>query len=301
MTPICLDAEFVEGDELIELSIYSLDSAEIYHSLYRPSKYTTWDSSIHHITPPMVADAPSFAQEKEAVQRVLDQASHLIGFALENDVAHLRHQGINIPDTKPIVELRNWYWINHGLKNGLDLTQNVSLASVTETLGISFGDLPMHSASGDTLATLSAFKKLYGRFVDEHSLSPDHFGAVVEEFDKVYDREKEIYDRARAHGFVCLLRGKRPGVYTFRFRRTPPPKSLGAEHFIEVEDRQKAELDLRAMFAGRLIAGTSAYRLGPSHIKSFLAYSNSFSTRGETVMARKLNNLASLFNNKSHR
>lgn len=51
---VCLDAEFVEGNELIELSIFALDRTQIYSQRFKPARYKNWDSSIHHITPEMV-------------------------------------------------------------------------------------------------------------------------------------------------------------------------------------------------------------------------------------------------------
>lgn len=290
---ICLDAEFVEGDELIELSVYSIDRTPIYYSRFRPERYTRWDSSIHHITPEMVADAPTFASERPAIQKIIDSARHLVGFAISNDISHLARQSIQRLDKCHIIELREWYWINHGLGAGLDLFQNVSLASVIETLGIEFSADGMHSASGDTLATLDAFLLMYERFRTARGFAPEQFEAAVKEFDEVYAREKLEYDRTHAEGYALLLRAG--NGYTLRIKREEPRPSERLVASIRVADRQRASVELRNLMARRPLIGREVYKLTPRDIEEFKNYTNGFDTDDHAYF-KKLQGLSSRFN-----
>lgn len=292
-TAIFLDAEFVEGDELIELSIYSFEREEIYHSLFKPVRYTEWDSSVHHITPDMVADAPAFSAELPAVQRLIDAASHIGGFAVENDIFHLKAQGVAGIDEKPVIELRNWFWINYGRDNGLDLFQGVSLATVVGNMGVSFGEEGMHSASGDTLATLDAFRLLYDKYVVSRTLAGEDFDAVVGRFNEEYAREKLEYDRNNAEGYVVLVRVG--AGYALRLKREEPREGGKNVAVIRVADRQRAAIELHNMIARRPMIAKGVYRLNENDIERFRNYSNGFDTEDHAYF-KKLQGLSSRFN-----
>ena len=289
---VCLDAEFADGDELLELSIYSLDRRKLYSSRFKPAHRSTWDSSIHHITPQMVADAPSFASELPKVRQIIDHASHLIGFAIDNDISHLRSQGVKNLSDKHIIELRDWYWINHGLKVGLDLFQGVSLASVVETLQLQFGEEGMHSADGDTLATLDSFLLLYERFRKHRNIN-ESFNRTIELFDDEYSREKLEYDRTHAEGYAFLL--KMNEGYSLRIKREEPRKTSRIAAIIKVADRQRAGVELRNMLGKRPQPAKGIYSLRESDIERFSQYANSFDS-DEHAIFKKLQGLSSRFN-----
>ena len=290
---VCLDAEFVEGDELIELSIYSLDRTEIYHGLYRPRRYRKWDSSIHHITPEMVKDSPFFDDVRAQVQRIIDSADYIMGFALENDISHLSRQGIENLEKKQIVELRDWFWINHGQPAGMDLYQGVSLASVTEHLGVKFGEEGMHSATGDTLATLDSFLALYNRFCTARGLDAGKFELAVQQSNDLYATEKEAYDRNHAEGYAMLIRVGEDG-YALRVRREQPVSMRKVAACIRVADRKRAEVELHNLISRRPMTGREVYRLTPKDIEKFEAYSNNFDAE-DSLYFNKLQKLSRNF------
>lgn len=281
---ICLDSEFVEGDEIIELSIYSYDRRQLYHERFKPRRYRTWDSSIHHITPEMVADSPYFSDCKTAIQEIVDRATHLIGFAVDNDTSHLTSQGIHGLKEKRILELRNWFWINYGKANGLDLFQKISLDRISQELGVSFGDEGMHSASGDTLATLDAQRQMLDRFVEERGLSDASMEEIVEEFDRVYEAEKFEYDKEHSHGYALLLRFR--DGYDIRCKSERPEPKAKLVATVEVEDRNRALVELQSMFANRRKDGRGPYYLTKSDIERFKGYSNGFDTEDHQLYSK---------------
>lgn len=290
---VCLDAEFVEGDELIELSIYSLGRTLLYHQLFRPQRYKRWDSSIHHITEEMVSDAPTFAAELPTVQRIIDEARYVIGFAVSNDTSHLQRQHVAGLDDKHIIELRDWFWIGHGRDAGLDLYQGVSLASVTEHLGVDFGEEGMHSASGDTLATLDCFLQLFDRYRRSRKLDDASFDEVVEAFDREYEREKFEYDRTHAEGYAWLLRCGEG--YALRVRREEPRMSSRVVGPIRVADRNRAVVELGNMLKRRPSLGKGVYKITQADIEQFKAYKTEFDT-DDHAFFKKLQGLSDRFN-----
>lgn len=291
---VCLDAEFVEGNELLELSVYDLSRKLIYHSRFKPAGYKSWDSSVHHITPGMVADAPAFVSELPAIQRIVDRATHLIGFAISNDISHLRSQGVKNLEKKQIIELRDWYWINHGKAAGFDLFQGISLASVAESLNLDFGEEGMHSASGDTLATLDGFLMLLERYRSTRGLEGEAFARVIEIFNEEFSREKLEYDREHAEGYAYLVRTAEGG-YALRLRREEPRPSSRLVASIKVADRQKASVELRNLFSKRQQPTKGVYRLRPSDIEKFRNYVNDFDSDDHAIF-KKLQGLSERFN-----
>lgn len=293
ITCVCLDAEFVEGDEIIELSIFALDGAELYHGLYSPQKYRDWDSTIHHITPDMVADAPGFGSRLPEVQRILDKAEYLVGFAVDNDTSHMARQGVTGLELKRIIELRDWFWINHGAGAGLDLFQGVSLASVAESLGVSFGDEGMHSASGDTRATLECFRMLYRKFTGEDAVGGEAFRQNVDAFDALYAERRDEYDRTHAEGYAFLV--KYDNGYMLRVRREPPASSPRVVASVKVADRRRAEVELHNLMSKRQQTGKGIYRLTAKDVEEFKAYTNGFDSE-EHAYFNKLKKLSGKFN-----
>ena len=115
MDIICLDAEFTESEELLELSVFNLDGKEVYHRFFKPEQISEWRTDIHHITPEMVADEPTFAQCREEVQRLLDSAFALTGFAVGNDLRVLTRSGIAGLETKRMIDVKDMYWYLRGI------------------------------------------------------------------------------------------------------------------------------------------------------------------------------------------
>lgn len=290
---LCLDAEFVEGDEIIELSIFTLQGHEAFHQRFKPRRYTRWDSSIHHITPSMVAECPPFEQSLPIIQQIVDDAQYILGFAVDNDTSHLARQGVKRLDTKHILELRDWFWLCHGLDAGIDLFQGVSLERVARELEVDFGSEGMHSASGDTRATLECFRILFSRLCQNHSLDAAHFSSVVNHFKSLYEPQRETYDRTHAEGYAFLIACD--DGYSLRVRHEAPRPSSRLAASIHVADRKRADVELRALMARRPMVGKGVYKLTPKDIEQFKAYTNGFDST-EHALYNKLQKLSGRFN-----
>lgn len=120
----------------------------------------------------MVENEPLFAECRQEIQSIIDAASHVIGFAVaENDLRKLRQEGIHTDESLGIVEIRDWFWLTHGLENGLDYRQNVGLNTCCRELGIDIDESKEHSAAYDTECTLRAFTGLLQRYADKRGMA----------------------------------------------------------------------------------------------------------------------------------
>lgn len=161
-------------------------------------------------------------------------------------------------------------------------------------LGVTFGSDGMHSASGDTLATLDSFLILFNRFCTDRSLDPGLFNEAIERFNNEYAGQKEEYDRTHAEGYAMLLKTG-PDGYSLRVRREEPTLTLRVAASIRVADRKRAEVELRAYMARRPLIGKGIYRLQSKDIEWFKAYTNGFDS-DEHALFNKLSKLRSRFN-----
>lgn len=250
-TCVCFDAEFARGMEMLELSAVDLCGNLIYSQRFKPRRYRTWDTEIHHITPEMVAAAPSFSSCRKRIQAIVDRCSYVVGFAVrENDLSKMKRQYVHGLDSKHVVELRDWFWICHGLDNSLDYVQGISLRFCCEQLGVDHDERHAHASAYDAAVTLKCFKILFRRFVERygHNRGYASFGDVLTHFASVFRKHKHEYDVERAAGY-CAIVNPAPGDYLLKATRERPDDENMVE-CIAVADRKKAMLKLGEHFLG---------------------------------------------------
>lgn len=286
MNLICFDAETTDRGELLELSVYNISGNEIYHSYFKPVNSRRWRTDIHHITPEMVAGAPTAKRELPRLQSLADTATHLLGFAVDNDIRILSNAGVKNLDSKSVIEVRQWYWLCVGREKGDDINGGPGLGAVAAELGVGLSDTEAHSASADTAATLQCFKKLLDIYIESFmpGTGPGEAGLpeVISHFEKSYRTAREEVMRLRAHGNIYIALTPKG----HKFMRSRPASGLLLE--LEVEDRYTAELDFHRLFANRRTPGFApVYNLKPSDLDRFSRYSNSFSLE-QYDMSRKL-------------
>ena len=200
---IVLDAEFTDTQEILELTIASLEGDIIYHQYFKPVESSRWPNSqrIHHITPSMVADKPTFDRCRDKIQTIIDRASYICGFAVDNDLRHLDEHGIYIADDKHVVEVRNWYWVLRGKDKGLDFGITPGLSAALTDMEIAFDDSEAHSATADTLNTLKLFMSLSDSYRHLRGLDGLGLDNLIAEFDKEYAE----YERLHAAGAAYII------------------------------------------------------------------------------------------------
>lgn len=247
---IGLDAEFTGANEMLELAVADLSLEVIFESLFRPARSQRWSRVPHGITPAMVKGCPRFAWRVPRVQRIIDRCRYLVGFALENDVAHLRAEGVARLETKRTLDLRDWFWLVYGRHHGLDYREGVNLALICDILGVSDDDSRAHRAGYDTQCTLRCFRELLERFLSRQEQCPDTFDGAVALFDREFDSAMAAYRREAAAGFVSLVVTEE-GRHVIKANKLRPEASDSLIECVAVADRHAAMETLARTLTGR--------------------------------------------------
>lgn len=301
---LCLDAEFASSRdilEMLELTMIDSEGTVIYNHRFRPARMRRWNLVPHNISPAMVAAEPSFASCRPSIQRILDGADYLMGFALENDLRRLEAQGTRRLDDKRVIELRDWFWLIYGRDHGLDYSQNVGLERCCSELGVDIDPEQAHGAAYDTTVTLRCFHILLEQFVAGHPDETfDTFDSLFDRFADEFGEAKKAYDLAAARGFCTIYRIDKPDSdMKFRFiasRQEPDAARTDIVASIPVENRRKAVIDLSKMLTGELLSSQrfTFRRLSDKQLRRFRDYTNA-SDIDELNFARNIMRLSAAF------
>ncbi|MDE6336304.1 MAG: hypothetical protein K2J63_03360 [Muribaculaceae bacterium] len=292
MEIICLDAEFTETEELLELSIFNLEGNEIYHRFYKPENIDDWRTDIHHITPEMVADELPFSKRKDEVQRLLDTSFALTGFAVGNDMRVLSRSGIAGLETKRVLDVKDMYWYLRGIQEQMNPFSVPSLLVCANALGLEFSEDEAHSASADTEATLRCFNLLFNEFksAEGKNMADED---VVDMFAAKIERAKANYVEETAKGYVKIY--KQGDTYKIKYGHTPDsePKGLIAE--IEVADRYKAEYEIKKLLKKKELPDRwGIYKLTPKLLEQVKNYKNTYDAEESAWCKKVVRNLSRL-------
>lgn len=289
MKYIAFDAEFAIN-EVLELSVYHWDSetpdeqpAEVFHQYFKPRNEHRWPGSerVHHISPRMVAHRPHFSRFRDMVQRLVDEADCLVGFAIQNDIDALAREGIKGLDRKLAVDVRDMHWLCHGRLAGIELDSRRGLSVTAGELGIDFSESDAHGASYDTLKTMQCFVRLIQDFEDMSLREAAGTGQEVSEdgflarYLQKWDTEREKYYREYAKGWIALVEAREG--YRLKASRIAPPSGDKVVSVIHVMARMRGLDEIDARFTRkRHPEDRHVYCLDDSDIRWFAGYSNEY-------------------------
>lgn len=280
MNAICLDIEATDNGEILEISIFNHLGKEIFHSYFKPVKAKSWPISeeIHHISPEMVSRCKSVHKAHGVIQKIIDSADAIIGFAVDNDLNYLMRSGFKVKASR-IIEIKKWYWLLKGKADNVDMNSVPRLVYCAENMNVDFNPEDAHSATNDAKFTLKLFTLLYGMFCDSRKIPNDYINpSTLDMFDSVYSHEEELIKEENARGFISLKKGDKG--FSIKNNRNKVDNDL----CIEVKSRYIAEHDLRKMFKKREVRERSGlFNLRQSDIDAFLAYSNSYDAEKEAL------------------
>lgn len=292
MNIICLDAEFADNEELLELSVFDVGGKEVYHEYFRPEKIDSWRTDIHHITPAMVADKPSFAKVSSSVQQLLDLSMAITGFAVDNDMRVLSRSGIRNLESKRILDVKDMYWYLKGRREEMSPYSVPSLIVCANALGLDFGEDAAHSASADTEVTL----KCFGILMDEFSNIHPGLSSGEEQLDRFIsevNEAKALYVEENARGYVKLYKTKE--FYKIHFGRVSEEGDRGLTMQVGVADRFKAEYELRKLLKKKELPDKkNVYKLTPSLLEQIRNYRNEYDAEESAWCKKILRNLSRL-------
>ncbi len=292
MNIICLDAEFADNEEMLELSIYNKNGEEIYHSYFKPENIDDWRIDIHHITPDMVAKSPTFKSELKHVQALIDGSHVLTGFAVNNDLRVLSHSGIRNLEGKTILDVKDMYWLLKGKPADMSPFSVPSLIVCANALGLNFEEDTAHSASVDTLYTLKCFNLLLDEYIGPHGKS-ELTEPLIKKFISDIEEAKGDYIAEGAKGYVRIY--KIGEVYKIKYGHLPAEESGKLLFEVGVEDRYKAEYEIRKMLKKKEIPGKhSVYKLTPKLIEAIKKYRNSYDAEESAWCKKIIRNLSKI-------
>lgn len=153
-------------DELLQVSIIDNEGAVLFDSYIRPTQHTEWAEAerIHHITPEMVADAPTIAEVMPEINDILNRYDKIVGYNLKFDKAFLENNGAEFLNTEyteyaDVVKMFAPIYGEWNDQRGSYKWQKLTIAA--DYYGYDWSEhKEAHNSLGDCYATLYVYKKL---------------------------------------------------------------------------------------------------------------------------------------------
>lgn len=292
MDIICLDAEFADNEELLELSMFNIEGREVYHSYYRPEAIDIWRTDIHHITPEMVADEQPFSKKIREVVEILDNAFAITGFAVGNDIRVLTRSGVEGLEKKRIIDVKDMFWYLRGRNEAMSPFSIPSLLVCANALGLEFAEDEAHSASADTEATLKCFNLLLEEFRSGEGASQSE-ESLIDYFSQRIEEERAAFVEEGASGFIKVYKAGPAYKIKYGHQRESDTRLLVAE--VAVADRYKAEYELRKMLKKKEVPDKhSIYKLTPKLLDDIRKYTNTYDAEESAWCKKIVRNLGRL-------
>ncbi|MBQ1447809.1 MAG: 3'-5' exonuclease [Erysipelotrichaceae bacterium] len=140
------------NDEILQLSIIDIEGNELFSHYIRPIKHLSWPGAyrVNHIGWEMVEDCLAFADFKQEIQEIFDEAEMIVGYNNRYfDNRFLEHAGIRI-DKEKSFDLMRYANKEYG---------RISLVNLAKRLGY-VNTENAHEASFDAHLTRYCYLKL---------------------------------------------------------------------------------------------------------------------------------------------
>lgn len=145
-------------DELLQVSIIDNEGTVLFDSYIRPTQHTEWAEAerVNHITPEMVADAPTIAEVMPEINDILKRYDKIVGYNVRFDADFLKNNGAEFADNTNFVDSMKIF--------SLYLSADNKRCKLTEAADYFCYDWSehkeAHNSLGDCFATLYVYKKL---------------------------------------------------------------------------------------------------------------------------------------------
>ena len=150
-------------DEILQVSIIDNEGAVLFDSYIKPTQHTEWAEAerIHHITPEMVADAPTIAEVMPEINDILNRYDKIVGYNLKFDKAFLENNGAEFLSTE-YADVMKMFAPIYGEWNdqrGSSKWQKLTIAA--DYYGYDWSEhKEAHNSLGDCYATLHVYKEI---------------------------------------------------------------------------------------------------------------------------------------------
>ena len=154
-----------DEDEILQLSIVDESGCTVYNSLFRPERHTSWEEAekINHITPEIVANAPTFKEMLPIINEIFSFCGTVIGYNTGFDLAFLEKAGVEFREDTKVIDVQAMFM---PIAGEWDWQQNKykwqSLVKCAEYCGYKWRG-SAHDSLADALATLHCFNSLVVR------------------------------------------------------------------------------------------------------------------------------------------
>ena len=150
-------------DEILQVSIIDNEGAVLFDSYIKPTQHTEWAEAerIHHITPEMVADAPTIAEVMPEINDILNRYDKIVGYNLKFDKAFLENNGAEFLSTEyaDVMEMFAPIYGEWNDQRGSYKWQKLTIAA--DYYGYDWSEhKEAHNSLGDCYATLHVYKEI---------------------------------------------------------------------------------------------------------------------------------------------
>lgn len=145
-------------DELLQVSIIDNEGTVLFDSYIRPTQHTEWAEAerVNHITPEMVADAPTIAEVMPEINDILKRYDKIVGYNVRFDADFLKHNGAEFADNTNFVDSMKIFSLYFSADN-----KRCKLTEAADYFCYDWSEhKEAHNSLGDCFATLYVYKKL---------------------------------------------------------------------------------------------------------------------------------------------
>lgn len=145
-------------DELLQVSIIDNEGTVLFDSYIRPTQHTEWAEAerVNHITPEMVADAPTIAEVMPEINDILKRYDKIVGYNVKFDADFLKNNGAEFADNTNFVDSMKIFSLYFS-----DDNKRCKLTEAADYFCYDWSEhKEAHNSLGDCYATLYVYKKL---------------------------------------------------------------------------------------------------------------------------------------------
>lgn len=150
-------------DEILQVSIIDNEGAVLFDSYIKPTQHTEWAEAerIHHITPEMVADAPTIAEVMPEINDILNRYDKIVGYNLKFDKAFLENNGAEFLSTEYADVMKMFAPIYGEWNDQRGSYKWQKLTIDADYYGYDWSEhKEAHNSLGDCYATLHVYKEI---------------------------------------------------------------------------------------------------------------------------------------------
>lgn len=191
-------------DELLQVSIVDGDGNTLYNGYFKPEHTESWPKAeeVNHISPEMVANAPSIQSEIAAIGNILSRAKTIVGYNTGYDLRFLRAAGWQRPEEQKIVDVMQDFAPIYGEwseERGDYKWQKLSTCAAW--YGYEWTERGAHNSLEDCLATLHCYKEMEKEKVETPAYLNGYHESI---YGLIYNwkglkEENYVYTRSQLH------------------------------------------------------------------------------------------------------